>query len=173
MTVCVAWAAIEAAATRAMDSGPHEVSVCDANCRDYHCKVVATADAEGRVLGLECDVIVDSGAYSPWPWPAGSKAGLRWAICRAAMTFAAFRAARSHREQQAGGQPFRGVARPLFLLRARDRPWMRWRRPWDRTRLEVGYEIFVRPDQMPYVSITKEDPGQRRLVARCSSARPP
>ena len=75
-TVCVAWAAMMLRRPVRWIQDRHESLVCDANCRDYQCKIIGYADAQGRVLGLECDVIVDSGAYSPWPWPAGIEGGL-------------------------------------------------------------------------------------------------
>ena len=75
-TVCVAWAAMQLRRPIHWIQDRYKSLVCDANCRDYHCKVVAHADATGRLLALECDVTVDSGAYSPWPWPAGIEGGL-------------------------------------------------------------------------------------------------
>ena len=91
--------------------------VCDANCRDYYCKAVAHADANGRVLALECDVIVDSGAYSPWPWPAGIEGGLAIGNMQGCYDIRAFRGrAINVVSNKPAGQPFRGVARPLSCL---------------------------------------------------------
>ncbi len=41
-----------------------------ANCREHHYTVTAWADAGGRLLGIDLDAVVDSGAYSSYPFSA-------------------------------------------------------------------------------------------------------
>lgn len=41
-----------------------------ANCREHHYVITAWADAAGRLLGVECEAIVDAGAYSSYPFGA-------------------------------------------------------------------------------------------------------
>ena len=41
-----------------------------ANCREHHYTVTAWADAYGKLLGIELDAVVDSGAYSSYPFGA-------------------------------------------------------------------------------------------------------
>jgi len=41
-----------------------------ANCREHHYDVTAWADAQGRLLGVAVDAVVDSGAYSLYPFGA-------------------------------------------------------------------------------------------------------
>ncbi len=41
-----------------------------ANCREHHYTITAWADAKGKLLGVECDAIVDAGAYSSYPFGA-------------------------------------------------------------------------------------------------------
>ncbi len=41
-----------------------------ANCREHHYVITAWADDAGRLLGVECDAIVDAGAYSSYPFGA-------------------------------------------------------------------------------------------------------
>ncbi len=130
--------------------------VCDANCRDYECKVTAYTDTNGRVLGLECDVIVDSGAYSPWPWPAGIEGGLAIGNMQGCYDIRAFRGrAINVVSNKPAGQPFRGVARPLsccgheiVMDAIADAVGI--------DPVEVRLRNFVKPEQMPYVSITKK-----------------
>jgi len=155
-TVCVAWAAMQLRRPVRWIQDRHESLICDATCRDYHCKVTGYADADGRVLGLECDVIVDSGAYSPWPWPAGIEGGLAVGNMQGCYDIRAFRGrAINVVSNKPAGQPFRGVARPLscigheivmdgIALAAGIDP------------VEVRLRNFVQPSQMPYVSITKK-----------------
>lgn len=38
-----------------------------ANAREHHYKVEAFADAQGRILGIDAELVVDAGAYSIWP----------------------------------------------------------------------------------------------------------
>ena len=155
-TVCVAWAAMKLRRPVRWIQDRHESLVCDANCRDYHCKVVGYADANGRVLGLECDVIVDSGAYSPWPWPAGIEGGLAMGNMQGCYDIRAFRGrAVNVVSNKPAGQPFRGVARPLSCI-GHEIVMDGIAEAIGIDPLEVRLRNFVRPDQMPYVSITKK-----------------
>src|SRR5260370_2974255 len=52
----------------------YEHLVCDANCRDHWYRITGYADARGKLLGIDCEAWCDTGAYSPWPWPAGIEA---------------------------------------------------------------------------------------------------
>ena len=155
-TVCVAWAAMKLRRPVRWIQDRYESLVCDANCRDYHAKVIAYADANGRVLGMECDVTVDSGAYSPWPWPAGLEGGLALGNMQGCYDIRAFRGrAVNVVSNKPAGQPFRGVARPLSCLRPRGRDGCRRRRRRYRS-ARSRLRNFVQPAQMPYVSITKK-----------------
>jgi carbon-monoxide dehydrogenase large subunit len=42
----------------------------NANCREHHYIITAWADREGKLLGVECEAIVDAGAYSSYPFGA-------------------------------------------------------------------------------------------------------
>ncbi|MFO1161509.1 MAG: xanthine dehydrogenase family protein molybdopterin-binding subunit [Reyranellaceae bacterium] len=41
-----------------------------ANCREHHYVVTAWADRAGKLLGMDCEAIVDAGAYSSYPFGA-------------------------------------------------------------------------------------------------------
>ena len=41
-----------------------------ANCREHHYVLTAWADGEGKLLGVECEAVVDAGAYSSYPFGA-------------------------------------------------------------------------------------------------------
>jgi aerobic carbon-monoxide dehydrogenase large subunit len=47
-----------------------EQLTANANCREHHYVITAWADAEGRLLGVDCDATVDAGAYSSYPFSA-------------------------------------------------------------------------------------------------------
>jgi carbon-monoxide dehydrogenase large subunit len=171
-TVCVAWAAMKLRRPVRWIQDRYESLVCDANCRDYHCKVVAYADEAGRVLGMECDVIVDSGAYSPWPWPAGIEGGLAMGNMQGCYDIRAFRGrAINVVSNKPAGQPFRGVARPLSCC-GHEIVMDALAQAVGIDPLEVRLRNFVRPDQMPYVSITKKtlDSGDYGAVLKRAAA---
>jgi aerobic carbon-monoxide dehydrogenase large subunit len=155
-TVCVAWAAMHLRRPVRWIQDRHESLVCDANCRDYQCKVVGYADAAGRLLGLECDVTVDSGAYSPWPWPAGIEGGLALGNIQGCYDLRALRGrAVNVVSNKPAGQPFRGVARPLSCI-GHEIVMDGIAEAAGIDPVEVRLRNFVEPRQMPYVSITKK-----------------
>src|SRR5579862_5430728 len=155
-TVCVAWAAMKLRRPVRWIQDRYESLVCDATCRDYECKVIAYADANGRVLGLECDVTVDSGAYSPWPWPAGIEGGLAIGNMQGCYDIRAFRGrAINVVSNKPAGQPFRGVARPLSCI-GHEIVMDGVAAAVGIDPVEVRLRNFVKPEQMPYVSITKK-----------------
>jgi carbon-monoxide dehydrogenase large subunit len=155
-TVCVAWAAMRLRRPVRWVQDRYESLVCDANCRDYQCKITAYIDAGGRVLGLECDVIVDSGAYSPWPWPAGIEGGLALSNIQGCYDIGALRGrAINVVSNKPAGQPFRGVARPLSCI-AHEVVMDAIADAVAIDPVEARLRNFVRPEQMPYVSITKK-----------------
>jgi carbon-monoxide dehydrogenase large subunit len=155
-TVCVAWAAMKLRRPVRWIQDRHESLICDACCRDYECKITGYADADGRVLGLECDVIVDSGAYSPWPWPAGIEGGLAVGNMQGCYDIRAFRGrAVNVVSNKPAGQPFRGVARPLSCI-GHEIVMDGVAAAAGIDPIEVRLRNFVKPEQMPYVSITKK-----------------
>ena len=155
-TVAVAWAAMKLRRPVRWIQDRYESLVCDANCRDYQCKIIGYADASGRVLGLECDVVVDSGAYSPWPWPAGIEGGLALGNIQGCYDIRALRGrAINVVSNKPAGQPFRGVARPLSCI-GHEIVMDGIAEAVGIDPVEVRLRNFVRPEQMPYVSITKK-----------------
>jgi carbon-monoxide dehydrogenase large subunit len=155
-TVCVAWAAMKLRRPVRWIQDRYESLVCDANCRDYHCKMIAYADANGRILGLDCEVVVDSGAYSPWPWPAGLEGGLALGNIQGCYDIRALRGrAINVVSNKPAGQPFRGVARPLSCC-GHEIVMDALAQAVGIDPLEARLRNFVRPNQMPYVSITKK-----------------
>jgi carbon-monoxide dehydrogenase large subunit len=155
-TVCIAWAAMKLRRPVRWIQDRYESLVCDANCRDYHCKMIAYADANGRILGLDCEVVVDSGAYSPWPWPAGLEGGLALGNIQGCYDIRALRGrAINVVSNKPAGQPFRGVARPLSCC-GHEIVMDAVAQAAGIDPLEARLRNFVRPSQMPYVSITKK-----------------
>ncbi|MCW5770311.1 MAG: xanthine dehydrogenase family protein molybdopterin-binding subunit [Rhodospirillaceae bacterium] len=155
-TVCVAWAAKTLGRPVRWIQDRHESLICDANCRDYHVKIVAYADKDGRLLGLDADVVVDSGAYSPWPWPAGIEAGLAIGNMQGCYDLGAYRGrAVNVVSNKPAGQPFRGVARPLSCI-GHEIAMDGIAAVTGLDPVEVRLRNLVKPEQMPYTSITKK-----------------
>jgi aerobic carbon-monoxide dehydrogenase large subunit len=155
-TVCVAWAALKLRRPVRWIQDRHESLICDATCRDYECKITGYADADGRVLALDCEVVVDSGAYSPWPWPAGIEGGLALGNMQGCYDIRAFRGrAINVVSNKPAGQPFRGVARPLSCV-GHEIVMDGVAQAVGIDPVEVRLRNFVKPAQMPYVSITKK-----------------
>jgi aerobic carbon-monoxide dehydrogenase large subunit len=155
-TVCVAFAAMQLRRPVRWIQDRYESLICDATCRDYECRVTAYADADGRMLGLDCDVVVDSGAYSPWPWPAGIEGGLALGNMQGCYDIRAFRGrAVNVVSNKPAGQPFRGVARPLSCV-GHEIVMDGIAEAVGIDPLEARLRNFVKPEQMPYVSITKK-----------------
>src|SRR6202521_6299986 len=50
--------------------------IASPHAREHRYELTAYADATGRILGLEAQVVVDAGAYSVWPWTASMEAGM-------------------------------------------------------------------------------------------------
>src|SRR5690625_2384529 len=46
------------------------------HAREHEYKVIAYADTEGAILGIEAEIRVDAGAYAVWPWTAGMEGGM-------------------------------------------------------------------------------------------------
>jgi carbon-monoxide dehydrogenase large subunit len=143
-----------------------------ADCREHHYKLTAYADAEGRLLALDCEATVDAGAYSAYPFSACLEAGQIGSILPGLYDFPHYRC----RTYTAATNkppilPFRGVARTgvCFALEV----------TLDALAREAGVRAealrmksLVRPEQMPFDNIAKRhfDSGDypealRRAVA--------
>jgi aerobic carbon-monoxide dehydrogenase large subunit len=42
----------------------------NANCREHHYEITGYADGEGRLIAVDCEATVDTGAYSSYPFSA-------------------------------------------------------------------------------------------------------
>jgi aerobic carbon-monoxide dehydrogenase large subunit len=68
--VCVAWLAIKLGHPVRWIEDRREQLTANANCREHHYHIIGYADAGGRLLALDCEATVDSGAYSAYPFSA-------------------------------------------------------------------------------------------------------
>ena len=155
-TIAVTWAALRLGRPVRWIQDRYEHLICDANCRDHWYRITGYADAQGKLLGIDCEAWCDTGAYSPWPWPAGIEAGTAPSNMQGPYDVQAVRArAMTIASNKPPVQPYRGVARPGVCFAHETL--------MDALALAVGcepHEIrlrnLVRPEQMPYRTVSKK-----------------
>ncbi|MBI1988414.1 MAG: xanthine dehydrogenase family protein molybdopterin-binding subunit, partial [Betaproteobacteria bacterium] len=127
-----------------------------ANCREHHYRITGYAGRDGRLLGIDCEATVDSGAYSSYPFSACLEAAQVASILPGPYDFPAYRCRTySVATNKCPILPYRGVARTgvCFALEL----------VLDAIAREAGIEPhevrlknLVRPEQMPFDNITKK-----------------
>ena len=132
-----------------------ESLTASANCREHHYVLTAYADANGRLLALDCEATVDSGAYSSYPFSACLEAGQVGSILPGLYDFPHYRCkVYSVATNKPPILPYRGVARTgvCFALEV----------TLDALARELGLEpnelrfkSLVQPEQMPFDNIAK------------------
>jgi carbon-monoxide dehydrogenase large subunit len=144
-----------------------------ADCREHHYLITAYVDADGRLLGLECEATVDAGAYSAYPFSACLEGGQVGSILPGLYDFPHYRCRTySVATNKPPILPYRGVARTgvCFALEV----------TLDALARELGVEpsqlrrrSLVRPEQMPFDNIAKRhfDSGDYpEALRRCLGA---
>ncbi|MBI1201076.1 MAG: molybdopterin-dependent oxidoreductase [Rhodopseudomonas sp.] len=128
----------------------------NANCREHHYEITGYAAADGKLLAIDCDAIVDSGAYSAYPFSACLEAAQVASILPGPYQFPGYRCRTwSVATNKPAILPFRGVARTgvCFALEVLlDSIARELNLPPE----EVRRKNLVRPEQMPFVNITKK-----------------
>jgi carbon-monoxide dehydrogenase large subunit len=127
-----------------------------ANCREHHYIITGYADRDGRLLGIDCEATVDSGAYSSYPFSACLEAAQIASILPGPYDFPAYRCRTySVATNKCPILPYRGVARTgvCFALELL----------LDAIATEAGLEPhevrlknLVQPGQMPFDNITQK-----------------
>jgi carbon-monoxide dehydrogenase large subunit len=84
----------------------------NANCREHHYDLTAYADAQGRLLALDAEAVVDAGAYSIYPFSACLEAAQVASILPGPYRMDAYRCRTfSAATNKPAILPYRGVAR--------------------------------------------------------------
>ena len=133
-----------------------EAMVSDTHARDQHIRITAHAASDGTLLGVDADIVVDSGAYSVHPWTATMDASMASAMIPGPYRLENYRfRARSVATNKTPSGPYRGVARPAACFAIE--------RTIDELAHRLGIEPYamriknmVRADQMPYTSVTRK-----------------
>ncbi len=170
--VCLGWLATRSGHPVRWIEDRREHLTASANCREHHYRITGYADRDGTLRGIDCEAIVDSGAYSAYPFSACLEAAQVASILPGPYDFPSYRCRTySVASNKCPILPYRGVARTgvCFALEL----------VLDAIAREAGLEphevrakILVKPEQMPFNNITKKhfDSGDypqslRRAVA--------
>ena len=154
--VCLGWLAMHCGHPVRWIEDRREHLTAGANCREHYYRITGYADRDGRLIGIDCEATVDSGAYSSYPFSACLEAAQVASILPGPYAFPAFRCRTySVATNKCPILPYRGVARTgvCFALELL----------LDAIAREAGVEphevrakILVRPEQMPFDNITNK-----------------
>jgi carbon-monoxide dehydrogenase large subunit len=154
--VCVCWLALRCRHPVRWIEDRREHLVANANCREHHYVITAHAERDGRLLGIECEATVDSGAYSSYPFSACLEAAQVASILPGPYDFPAYRCRTfSVATNKCPILPYRGVARTgvcfameLILDAIANAAGIEPH--------EVRLKNLVKPQQMPFDNITNK-----------------
>ena len=154
--VCLSWAAMRLGRPVRWLEDRRESLTASANCREHHYVVTAYADAQGKLLGLDAEATVDSGAYSSYPFSACLEAAQVASILPGVYDFPHYRC---HTYSAATNKPpilpYRGVARTGVCF-AMELMIDAVARELDMEPTDVRMNNLVQPEQMPFDNITNK-----------------
>jgi carbon-monoxide dehydrogenase large subunit len=154
--VCLAWLCRKLGRPVRWIEDRREQLSANANCREHHYDITAYADAKGRLLGLDCEATVDSGAYSSYPFSACLEAAQVSSILPGPYKMDRYRCRTwSVATNKAPILPYRGVARTgvCFALELMVDAVARELKMEPH---EIRLVNLVQPGEMPYTNITKK-----------------
>ncbi|MCB5906130.1 xanthine dehydrogenase family protein molybdopterin-binding subunit [Streptomyces pinistramenti] len=149
-----------------------EAMVSSTQARDHHYRITAHAAADGTLLGVEADILVNAGAYSVHPWTATMDATMSAAMIPGPYRLSNYRfRTRSVATNKTPLGPYRGVARPGACL-AIERTLDELAHALGIEPNEMRIRNMVRPEDMPYTSVAKKvyDSGDYPEAVRRVSA---
>jgi aerobic carbon-monoxide dehydrogenase large subunit len=170
--VCLAWLTMRLGRPVRWIEDRREQLIASANCREHHYDLTAYADAEGRLLGLDCEATVDAGAYSSYPFSSCLEAAQVASILPGPYKMERYRCLTwSVATNKPPILPFRGVARTGVCF-AIELALDAIARAVKKEPYEIRLLNVVQPEDMPFENITRKhfDSGDypeclRRAVA--------
>jgi len=152
--VAVAWLAMTRRTPFRWTEDRREHLVAGANARQHQYRITAYADRRGRMIGLDAQVEVDTGAYSVWPFTACLEAAQAGGNLPGPYDLAAYRCRTySVATNKPPFAPYRGVARPGVCF-AIELTIDAIARAEQREAWEVRAENLVAASAMPYTNVT-------------------
>jgi carbon-monoxide dehydrogenase large subunit len=153
--VALAWAARRFGIPLRWIEDRRENLIAGADCREHHYELTAFADADGRLIGIDCEASVDCGAYSAYPFSACLEGGQIGSLLPGLYDFPHYRCrVHSVATNKPPILPYRGVARTgaCFAIEV----------TLDALARKIGIEpttlrlnSMVQPEQMPFDNIAK------------------
>jgi carbon-monoxide dehydrogenase large subunit len=154
--VCLGWATRKIGRPLRWLEDRREHLTASANCREHHYVITAYADRDGRLLAIDCEATVDSGAYSSYPFSACLEAAQVASILPGVYDFQHYRCKTySVATNKAPILPYRGVARTGVCF-AMELIVDALARELGLEPNEVRLRNLVRPEQMPFDNVTKK-----------------
>ncbi len=154
--VCAAWLAMKLERPIRWIEDRREHLITGANCREHHYEITAYAAADGELLALECDALVDSGAYSNYPFSACLEAAQVVSILPGPYKLRGYKCkATAVATNKPAILPFRGVARTGVCF-AMELTLDAIARELDMTPEAVRARNLVGAHEMPFVNITNK-----------------
>lgn len=154
--VCAAWLAMTLRRPVRWIEDRREHLTGGANCREHHYEITGYAASDGRLLAVDCEAIVDSGAYSIYPFSACLEAAQVASILPGPYRMDGYRCRTwSVASNKPPILPYRGVARTgvCFAMEML----------MDGLAAELGIEPWeirrrnlVEPGEMPFTNITNK-----------------
>ncbi|HTD90020.1 MAG TPA: xanthine dehydrogenase family protein molybdopterin-binding subunit, partial [Burkholderiales bacterium] len=133
-----------------------EQLIANANCREHDYDITVYAEHNGRLLGIDCEATVDSGAYSSYPFSACLEAAQVGSILPGPYKMERYRCKTwSVASNKAPILPYRGVARTGVCF-ALELMIDAIAREADMEPMDVRLANVVQPEEMPYDNITKK-----------------
>ncbi len=152
--ICLAWLAMQLQCPVRWIEDRGEQLTANANCREHDYDITLYAERDGRLLAVDCDATVDSGAYSSYPFSACLEAAQVGSILPGPYKMAAYDCRTwSVATNKPPILPYRGVARTgvCFAIELM----------MDAVARAAGLEPqavrlanLVQPQEMPYDNIT-------------------
>jgi carbon-monoxide dehydrogenase large subunit len=152
--VCLAWLARRLQRPVRWLEDRREQLSANANCREHDYDITLYADREGRLLAIDCEATVDSGAYSLYPFSACLEAAQIGSILPGPYKMDRYRCRTwSVATNKPGILPYRGVARTgvCFALEVTLDALARQLRKEPH---ELRLANLVQPGDMPFDNIT-------------------
>ncbi len=155
--VCAAWLAITLDRPIRWIEDRREHLIAGANCREHHYEVTGYAAADGELLAVECEAIVDSGAYSSYPFSACLEAAQVGSILPGPYHMRGYKCKTwSVATNKPPILPFRGVARTGVCF-AMELTLDALARELGLTPEAIRARNLVTQDEMPFTNITNKD----------------
>jgi carbon-monoxide dehydrogenase large subunit len=152
--IFIPWVAMKAKRPVRWIQDRREHLVVAANAREHHYKVTLHADSDGSFIGLEADIVVDSGAYSVYPHSNILESTMAGRTLHGPYKFSAYKVrSRAVATNKPPIVPYRGVARPGICF-ALELAVDAMARELGREPHDLRMQNLVPAASMPYTTIT-------------------